>query len=155
MDPVIPPIVTPLIKPPTSPSDAPLPIDPIILPDYQTTTFVFAPQEDVHTETMVEARLDDQNEMIGEMYEQLLDITLTRLETIEHDSRAVRESSLLAQQDIDGLQTALKHEVNRANAAEGPEATRPARGIVRRNTTPEVRSCTYKNFLKLQSPHLQ
>nr|GEU48897.1 hypothetical protein [Tanacetum cinerariifolium] len=51
-------------EPPTSLSDAPLLIDPIILPDYRTTTSVSTPQEDVHAETTVKARLDDHNEMI-------------------------------------------------------------------------------------------
>ncbi|GJS68390.1 hypothetical protein Tco_0682955 [Tanacetum coccineum] len=46
--------------------------------------------KDVHAETMVDFRLDDHNEMITEMYEHLLHIPLTSLETIEHELETLR-----------------------------------------------------------------
>nr|GEZ11222.1 hypothetical protein [Tanacetum cinerariifolium] len=46
--------------------------------------------DDVHAKTTVEAKLDDHSEMIGEMYEHLLDIPLTRLETIDHALETLR-----------------------------------------------------------------
>ncbi|GKD08817.1 hypothetical protein Tco_1188502 [Tanacetum coccineum] len=46
----------------------------------------------------------------------------------------------------------VKHEANRANVAGGPEATRPVGGVVGRNIAPEVRNCTYKNFMNC-NPH--
>nr|GEX87435.1 hypothetical protein [Tanacetum cinerariifolium] len=49
-----------------------------------------APHDDVHAKTIVEAKLDDHSEMIGEMYEHLLDIPLTRLETIDHALETLR-----------------------------------------------------------------
>nr|GEW94299.1 putative reverse transcriptase domain-containing protein [Tanacetum cinerariifolium] len=50
----------------------------------------FAPQEDVHAETTVEARLDDHSKMIGEMYKHLLNIPSTRLEDTEHELETLR-----------------------------------------------------------------
>nr|GEX85262.1 hypothetical protein [Tanacetum cinerariifolium] len=47
--------------------------------------------------------------------------------------------------------TLAEHKVNRANKTKGPEAIGPVGGVVGRNTTPEVRSCTYKNFMNCNS----
>nr|GFC48455.1 hypothetical protein [Tanacetum cinerariifolium] len=46
--------------------------------------------KDVHVETMVEARLDDHNEMLGKMYEYLLDLPLTRIEDTEQELQTLR-----------------------------------------------------------------
>nr|GEU74155.1 RNA-directed DNA polymerase, eukaryota, reverse transcriptase zinc-binding domain protein [Tanacetum cinerariifolium] len=50
----------------------------------------FSPQEDVHGGTTVKARLDDYNEMIGEMYVHLLDIPSTRLDDTKHELETLR-----------------------------------------------------------------
>ncbi|GJY92142.1 putative reverse transcriptase domain-containing protein [Tanacetum coccineum] len=48
--------------------------------------------------------------------------------------------------------TLAEHEANRAKIARGSEATGPAGGVAGRNTTLEIHSCTYKNFLNC-NPH--
>nr|GEU41664.1 RNA-directed DNA polymerase, eukaryota [Tanacetum cinerariifolium] len=61
-------------------------------------------QLDVLAETAIEAKLDDHSEMIGKMYEYLLDIPLTRLETTEHDLEASRARLVSFEQEIASLQ---------------------------------------------------
>nr|GEV85397.1 hypothetical protein [Tanacetum cinerariifolium] len=56
-------------------------------------------QEDVHAKTTVEARLGDHSDMIGEMYEHLLDIPLTRLETTEHELETLRARVVSSKRD--------------------------------------------------------
>ncbi|GKG60011.1 hypothetical protein Tco_0609675, partial [Tanacetum coccineum] len=56
--------------------------------------------KDVHAETMVDFRLDDHNEMITEMYEHLLHIPLTSLETIEHELETLRARGVSSKREI-------------------------------------------------------
>ncbi|GKF14069.1 hypothetical protein Tco_0055531, partial [Tanacetum coccineum] len=49
-----------------------------------------ATAEGVHAETTAKARLTHHGELIGEMYDHLLEIPLTRLETTKHELEALR-----------------------------------------------------------------
>nr|GEU62561.1 putative reverse transcriptase domain-containing protein [Tanacetum cinerariifolium] len=50
----------------------------------------FAPREDAHAKTTIEAKLDDHSEMLGEMYEHLLDMPFSRLEDTEQELQTLR-----------------------------------------------------------------
>nr|GEU88067.1 hypothetical protein [Tanacetum cinerariifolium] len=50
----------------------------------------FTPREDAHAKTTIEAKLDDHSEMLGEMYEHLLDMPFSRLEDTEHELQTLR-----------------------------------------------------------------
>nr|GEV10797.1 hypothetical protein [Tanacetum cinerariifolium] len=59
----------------------------------------YASQEDVYAETTIEAMLGNHSEMIEEMYEHLLDITLIRLETAEHELETLRGRVVSSERD--------------------------------------------------------
>ncbi|GKA70831.1 hypothetical protein Tco_0776970 [Tanacetum coccineum] len=66
---------------------------------YSRTGTSSAPQEGVHAK----ARLTHHGELIEEMYDHLIEIPITRLETIKHELETLRARVVFAKQEIASL----------------------------------------------------
>ncbi|GJX48746.1 hypothetical protein Tco_0273936 [Tanacetum coccineum] len=139
------------------------------------------------TERASRARLARHDDTIDRFCDQLEEMSLDRMEEIEHDVEALQARVGAEEEKANMLQLALedawaeitelmslkfsrvgfefcitklrvsvsRNDIDSSGAgaeAAGAGAARPAGGVIRGNTAPDVRGCTYKNFLNC-NPH--